>query len=137
MEMHLKHLRRVFEVMRANKLYANIDKRVFTAEEINDLGWFGRRSREGQVHSGMADPEVTEGPPVGLANYLHKYSAGYAELARPLSDLLKKDADWHQDACNSIKASLQFAPVLAQADKNYTPMVRFLSEGKDAKDNRL
>ncbi|POM63313.1 Pol protein [Phytophthora palmivora] len=31
---------------------------------------------------------------LGLANYLHKYSAGYAELARPLSDLLKKDADW-------------------------------------------
>ncbi|POM72436.1 RNA-directed DNA polymerase [Phytophthora palmivora] len=26
MEVHLKHLRRVFEVMRANKLYANIDK---------------------------------------------------------------------------------------------------------------
>ncbi|POM70675.1 RxLR effector candidate protein [Phytophthora palmivora] len=26
MEVHLKHLRRVFEVMRANKLYTNIDK---------------------------------------------------------------------------------------------------------------
>ncbi|POM62831.1 Pol protein [Phytophthora palmivora] len=52
---------------------------------------------------------------LGLANYLHKYSAGYAELARPLSDLLKKDADWvweqqHQDAFDSIKASLQQAP---------------------------
>ncbi|POM80452.1 Reverse transcriptase [Phytophthora palmivora] len=34
MEVHLKHLRRVFEVMRANKLYANIDKCVFAAEEI-------------------------------------------------------------------------------------------------------
>ncbi|OWZ09019.1 polyprotein [Phytophthora megakarya] len=27
----------------------------------------------------------------GLANYLHKYCAGYAGLARPLSDLLKKE----------------------------------------------
>ncbi|KAG3041924.1 hypothetical protein PC121_g23238 [Phytophthora cactorum] len=54
---------------------------------------------------------------LGLANYLHKYSAGYAGLARPLSDLLKKDSDWrwerqHQDAFESIKASLQQAPIL-------------------------
>ncbi|POM75159.1 LOW QUALITY PROTEIN: Pol protein, partial [Phytophthora palmivora] len=84
-----------------------------------------RRSREGQGHSGLADSEVTEGPRkwLGLANYLHKYSAGYAELARPLSDLLKKDADWvwerrHQDAFDNIKASLQQAPVLALPDEN-------------------
>ncbi|POM78841.1 Pol protein [Phytophthora palmivora] len=60
---------------------------------------------------------------LGLANYLHKYSAGYAELARPLSDLLKKGADWvweqqHQDAFDSIKASLQQAPVLVMPDEN-------------------
>ncbi|POM64718.1 Reverse transcriptase [Phytophthora palmivora] len=30
---------------------------------------------------------------LSLANYLHKYSAGYAELAQPLSDHLKTDAD--------------------------------------------
>ncbi|POM69087.1 LOW QUALITY PROTEIN: Pol protein [Phytophthora palmivora] len=70
MEVHLKHLRRVFEVMRANKLYANIDKCVFAAEEI------------------------------------------------------KKDADWvweqqHQDAFDTIKASLQQAPVLDLPDENY------------------
>ncbi|POM59264.1 LOW QUALITY PROTEIN: Retrovirus Polyprotein, partial [Phytophthora palmivora] len=128
MEVHLKHLRRVFEVMRANKLYANIDKCVFAAEEIKILGCFGRRtrrSREGQGHSGLPDPEVTEGPPevVGLANYPYKDSPGYAELARPLLDLIKKDADWvweqqHQDAFDSIKASLQQAPVLALPDEN-------------------
>ncbi|POM72550.1 Pol protein, partial [Phytophthora palmivora] len=60
---------------------------------------------------------------LGLANYLHKYSAGYAKLAQPLSDLLKKDAGWvweqqHQDAFDSIKASLQQAPVLALPDEN-------------------
>ncbi|POM71252.1 LOW QUALITY PROTEIN: Reverse transcriptase, partial [Phytophthora palmivora] len=125
MEVHLKHRCLVFEVMRANKLYANIDKCVFAAEEIKVLGCFGRRTRrprEGQGHSGLANPEVAEGP-LGLANYLHKYSAGYAELARPLSDLLKKDADWvwerqHQDAFDSIKVSLQQAPVLALPDTN-------------------
>ncbi|POM65022.1 Pol protein [Phytophthora palmivora] len=60
---------------------------------------------------------------LGLANYLHKYSAGHAELARPLSNLLKKDTDWvweqqHEEAFDSIKASLQQAPVLALPDEN-------------------
>ncbi|POM67964.1 Reverse transcriptase [Phytophthora palmivora] len=44
MEVHLKHLRRVFEVMRANKLYANIDKCVFAAEDINVLSCFVSRA---------------------------------------------------------------------------------------------
>ncbi|POM80604.1 DNA/RNA polymerase [Phytophthora palmivora] len=53
MEVHLKHLRRVFEVMRANKLYAKIDNCVFAAEEINVLGCFvsrvGVRADPGKV----------------------------------------------------------------------------------------
>ncbi|POM71829.1 RNA-directed DNA polymerase, partial [Phytophthora palmivora] len=43
MEVHLKHLRRVFEVTRANKFYANIDKCVFAAEEMKVLGCFVSR----------------------------------------------------------------------------------------------
>ncbi|POM69953.1 Pol protein [Phytophthora palmivora] len=46
-------LRRVFEVMRANKLYANIDKCVFAAEKIEVLGCFvsrvGVRTDPGKV----------------------------------------------------------------------------------------
>ncbi|POM61243.1 Pol protein, partial [Phytophthora palmivora] len=39
MEVHMKHLRRVFdEVMRANKIYTNIDKCVIAAEKIKVLG---------------------------------------------------------------------------------------------------
>ncbi|POM67943.1 LOW QUALITY PROTEIN: Pol protein, partial [Phytophthora palmivora] len=126
MEVHLMHLRRVFEVMRANKLYANIDKCVFVGEEIKVLGCFvsrvGVRADPGKVKAIAAWPTPRSQKDfrkwLGLANYLHKYSAGYAELARPFSDLLKKDADWvwerqHQDAFDSIKASLQQAPVLA------------------------
>ncbi|KAJ8561726.1 hypothetical protein ON010_g7954 [Phytophthora cinnamomi] len=48
--------------------------------------------------------------------------SGYAGLARPLSDLLKRDADWcwerhHQDTFDDIKASLQRAPVLSLPDE--------------------
>ncbi|GMF45525.1 unnamed protein product [Phytophthora fragariaefolia] len=52
----------------------------------------------------------------------HKYSAGYAGLAKPLSDLLKKDTDcWerqHQEAFDIIKASLLRAPILALPDES-------------------
>ncbi|KAG2970214.1 hypothetical protein PC120_g26606 [Phytophthora cactorum] len=40
MEVHLGHLRRVLEVMSANKLYANIDECVFASPEIKILGCF-------------------------------------------------------------------------------------------------
>ncbi|POM75291.1 Pol Polyprotein, partial [Phytophthora palmivora] len=121
-DVHLKHLL---------ILYTNIDKCVFAAEEIKVLGCFvsrvGVRADPGKVTAIAAWPTPRSQKDLrkwlGLANYLHKYSAGYAELARPLSDLLKKDADWvweqqHQDVFDSIKASLQHAPVLALPDKN-------------------
>ncbi|POM72419.1 Putative retroelement [Phytophthora palmivora] len=79
MEVHLKHLRRVFEVMRANKLYANIDKCVFAAEEIKVLGCFV--SKVG-VHADLGKVKAIAAWPIprsqkdlrkwlGLANYLH------------------------------------------------------------------
>ncbi|POM64467.1 LOW QUALITY PROTEIN: Pol protein [Phytophthora palmivora] len=131
MEAHRKDLRRVFEVMRANKHYAHIDKCLFAAEEIKVLGCFvsrvGVRDDSGKFKA-IADsstPRSQKDPRkwLGLANYLHKYSAGYAELARPLSDLLTNDADWvweqqHQDAFDSIKAGLQQGPVLVLPDEN-------------------
>ncbi|POM74626.1 Reverse transcriptase [Phytophthora palmivora] len=113
MAVHRKHLRRVYEVMRANKLYANTDKCVFAAEEVKILGCFvnrvGVRADPGKVKAIAAWPTLrSQKDPqkwLGLANYLHKYSTENAELARPLSDLLNKDADWH-------------APVLALPDEN-------------------
>ncbi|KAE9205141.1 hypothetical protein PF005_g13524 [Phytophthora fragariae] len=60
---------------------------------------------------------------LGLANYLHKYSANYAEMAPPLTNLLKKDAVWSwtseaQQAFEAIKSSLQRAPILALPDED-------------------
>ncbi|KAG3156513.1 hypothetical protein PC128_g21860 [Phytophthora cactorum] len=130
MEVNWRHLRRVLEVMRANKLYANIDKCAFASPEIKVLGCFvsnvGVRAGLEKVKAVAAWPTPRSQNDLrkwlGSANYLHKYSAGYAGLARPLSELLKKDSDWrwerqHQDAYDSIKASLQQAPVLALPDE--------------------
>jgi hypothetical protein len=126
---HVQHLEKVPQCMEKHKLYANLEKCIFGAEEIPVLGCFVGR------HGVRVDPAkvkaITEWPTpkcvkelrrwLGLANYLHRYSPNYAEAARPLSDLLKKDVPWvwkdtHQSAFEQVKRSLLEAPVLALPD---------------------
>ncbi|KAE9067788.1 hypothetical protein PF010_g27325 [Phytophthora fragariae] len=129
MENHIDHLRAVLECMRTNKLYANADKCIFGAEEIPFLVCFigkrGLRADPAKVKAIVDWPVPANQKDLrkwlGLANYLHKYSENYAELARPLSTLLKKDAEWcwdtgQQVAFEAIKESLLQAPILALPD---------------------
>ncbi|GMF47216.1 unnamed protein product [Phytophthora fragariaefolia] len=122
-------LRPVLECMRTNKLYANIDKCIFGAEEIPFLGCFigkrGLRADPAKVKATVEWPVPRNQRDLrkwlGLAKYLHKYSENYAEMTRPLSNLLKKDVEWrwnaeHQDAFKAIKDSLPHAPILALPD---------------------
>jgi hypothetical protein len=130
-EMHRIHIRKLLELMRKHKFYANLKKCVFAASEIPVLGCFV--SKNGV----RPDPEkiktIKEWPPpsnlkelrqfLGMATYLHKYSRGFAQRALPLSALLRKDAAWvwtaaEQQSFDSIKQSLIEAPVLAIADQN-------------------
>uniref|UniRef100_A0AAV1TJ53 Reverse transcriptase domain-containing protein n=1 Tax=Peronospora matthiolae TaxID=2874970 RepID=A0AAV1TJ53_9STRA len=128
-EVHLRHLKQVFQVMRENKLYANLKKCVFCAPEIPVLGCYvskeGVRADPEKVSSIFSWPTPRNQTELrqwlGLANYLHKYTKNYAELIQPLSTLLKKDAVWswkaeHHSAFNSVKKSLSEAPVLMLPD---------------------
>ncbi|KAG3101109.1 hypothetical protein PI125_g14545 [Phytophthora idaei] len=115
--------------MRTNKLHANLEKCVCGAEGIPFFGCFiGKRG----LRADPAKVEVIVEWPVpknqkdlrkwlGFANYLHKYSANYAEMARPLSNRLKKDAPWcweveHDETFQAVKKSLRRAPILALPD---------------------
>ncbi|GMG17705.1 unnamed protein product [Phytophthora fragariaefolia] len=91
-----------------------------TPEELNSFSVITVSQGNGPCRESSVRSSI---PWLGLANYLHKYSAGYAGLAKPLSDLLKKDADWrwerqHEEAFDSINASLQRAPILALPDES-------------------
>ena len=97
-ENHIDHLRAVLGCMRTNKLYANASKCIFGANEIPFLGCFigkrGLRADPAKIKA-IVDWPVPKNQKdlrkwLGLANYLHKYSANYADMARPLSNLLKK-----------------------------------------------
>jgi hypothetical protein len=127
--LHEEHLRQVLECLEEHKLYANLDKCIFGADEIPVLGCFVG------VDGVRADPEkikaISEWPSpqsvkdlrkwLGLANYLHRFTKNYADMARPLTQLLKNDVDWSwsaetEAAFQRIKSSLLEAPVLALPD---------------------
>ncbi|KAG2980819.1 hypothetical protein PC120_g24890 [Phytophthora cactorum] len=71
-EVHKEHLRKLLGLMRKHKLYANLKKCVF--------------GRARYPFSGVSSF-------LGLATYLCKYVENYAGKIRPLSQLLKKEAE--------------------------------------------
>ncbi|KAG6615942.1 reverse transcriptase [Phytophthora cinnamomi] len=130
-EMHRVHLRKLLELMRKHKLYANLKKCIFGASEIPVLGCLVGKNGV------RPDPEkvrvINEWPTpssvkelrqfLGLATYLCKYVEDYAGKIRPLSQLLKKEAVWNwtpdcQKAFDAVKRGLTEAPILAVADQD-------------------
>ncbi|KAG3077303.1 hypothetical protein PI125_g21308 [Phytophthora idaei] len=96
-ENHMEHLRAVLECMRRNTLYTNVDKCVFGAEKIPFFkGMRALRAVPAKVKAIVEWPIPQSRKDLrtwlGLANYLHKYSANYPERTKPLSGLLKEDA---------------------------------------------
>ncbi|POM70325.1 RNA-directed DNA polymerase, partial [Phytophthora palmivora] len=212
MDVHLKHLRRVVEVMRANKLYANIDKCVFAAEEIKVLCCFVSRvgkdadvweqqhhafnsiktslqhaakDEEGRervisfqsrqlkaakgllamkyalvkfsVHLLDTRPFViytdhaslrtaTNSPHLSQRmarwqsffaeyNFRVEYKPGKLDV---LADALSRRPDYELAHVSRVTTDLYDRIRLAyQGDENYTPLVQFLSDGKDAKSMSL
>ncbi|KAG3231089.1 hypothetical protein PI124_g23816 [Phytophthora idaei] len=98
---HKEHLRKLLGLMRKYKLYANLKKCIFGASEIPILGCLVGKNGV------RPDPEkvrvISEWPTLsnvkelrqflGLATYFCKYVENYAGKIRPLSQLLKKEAD--------------------------------------------
>ena len=131
LEVHRDHIRTVFQAMRDNKLYANLKKCIFAAPEIPVLGCFVGKNGV------RPDPEkvkaIDEWPVpksvkelrkfLGLANYLHKYTRNYAAVVQPLTQMLRKDVDWHwtpdcQSSFDNVKKGLREAPILMLPDYN-------------------
>jgi len=132
-EIHKGHLRALFAVMRKHKLYANLKKCIFAAPEIPVLGCIVGRNGT------RPDPEkvkaIVQWPVpknvkelrqfLGLANYLHKYTRNYADIVRPLTQLLRNDSPWiwtdeRNDSFICVKDSLQKAPILALPNHSKT-----------------
>jgi hypothetical protein len=130
MEEHAEHLRKVFQRLRENKLYAKLEKCEFGVTEVDFLGH--RITQEGLTMDdhkvkAILDWEPPKSVPalrsfLGLASYYRKFIKNFAKIAAPLTNLLKKftvTCDWDEacdEAFEALKGILVKVPVLKLPD---------------------
>jgi hypothetical protein len=117
LEEHAEHLRKVFQRLRENKLYAKLEKCEFGVTEVDFLGH--RITQEGlKMNDHKVKAIVDWEPPksvpalrsfLGLASYYRKFIKNFAKIAAPLTNLLKKPAvtyEW-EEACDEAFGTLK------------------------------
>ncbi|KAL0445949.1 UNVERIFIED_CONTAM: Transposon Ty3-I Gag-Pol polyprotein [Sesamum latifolium] len=125
-EEHEQHLRTVLQILREKQLYAKFSKCEFWMEEIAFLGHVV--SKEG-VQPDPAKVRAILGwePPknvsevrsfLGLAGYYRRFVKDFSVVAKPLTNLLKKNTpfNWNDRCAQSfeeLKRRLTSAPILA------------------------
>lgn len=129
LEEHWEHLRVALQRLKEAKLYGRLHKCEFLKDRIEYLGF--DISAEGVHTSPEKVKAVVEWPTpstvkdirsfLGLASYYRKFIRGFSELARPLTNLTKKDCVWRWDeeeelAFLKLKTALATAPVLQLPD---------------------
>lgn len=125
-EQHLRDIRTVLEKLRQHRLYAKLSKCEFLKEEILFLGHrisaAGLRMDPDKIKAIIEWPDLTCVPDVlsflGLVNYYHKYVEHLADIAIPLSDLLKSENPfvWGPDqitAFRDLKNAIASDPILS------------------------
>lgn len=92
---HLQHLKEVFELLRANKLYVKINKCDFANSQVEYLGHIF--SKEGVAADYRMIQAMKEWPTpstvkalrgfLGLAGYYKRFVKGYGIISKPLTQL--------------------------------------------------
>jgi len=130
LEEHEEDLRKVFQRLRENKLYAKLEKCEFGVTEVDFLGH--RITQEGLMMDDHKVKAILDWEPpklvpalrsfLGLASYYCKFIKNFAKIAAPLTNLLKKSVvtyDWDEacdEAFGTLKGILVKAPVLKLPD---------------------
>ena len=125
-EEHLEHLRKVFEILRENKLFAKLTKCRFAKSELEYLGHVV--GKDGiKVDPRKIETVTTWARPndvsqlrsfLGLSNYFRRFIQGYSTLVAPLTHLTRKDVKYIwteqcQESFEGVKYALTHAPVLS------------------------
>jgi len=126
---HVNHMRAVFDRLKRAKLTVKLSKCFFGCREIEYLGHRignGRLSpKEAKVLALLEMPRPANKKTlqsfIGSVNYYHRYVQNFAEIAAPLTHLLKKDVTfvWSAEAEKGYQLLLRILstpPVLVVAD---------------------
>jgi hypothetical protein len=126
---HAKHLRIVLQRLRDHKLYAKFCKCEFWLNSVKFLGH--TISKEGISVDPSKVQEVMDWKPpklvhqnrsfLGLAGYYRRFIPDFSRIAKPMTELLKKDVKfvWSEkcdQAFHTLRKHLTSAPVLTQPD---------------------
>jgi hypothetical protein len=126
-EEHVKHVRKVLQILKDNKLLAKMSKCECFTKEVEYLGHFlsadGIRVDPSKISVIAEWPALRTKTKVqsflGLANYYHKFINNFSKIALPLSalthDNVVEPVPWgqtEQTAFGEIKHALTHAPCL-------------------------
>ena len=128
-EEHVQHVALVFQWLAAEKWKIKLSKCKFAQRQVSYLGHvisgLGLATDPAKVQAIQDWPTPSSVRDLrgflGLAGYYRKFVRHFGVIAKPLTDLLKKDSlfVWtsiHESAFLTLKAALSSAPVLALPD---------------------
>jgi hypothetical protein len=128
-EEHVKHVRKVLQILLNNDLYCKFSKCEFHRDSVAFLGYVvssaGLSMNMQKVACILAwDPPKTRTALqsfLGFANYYRRFIAGYSKMVKPLTSLTKRDSvyKWTEEAqaaFENVKQSFTSAPLLRHAD---------------------
>jgi hypothetical protein len=129
---HERLVKKILKRLEEHDLFAKPEKCTFGVKEVEFLGMIV--SREGIKMDDFKVKAIREWPIpktvrgvrsfLGLANFYHKFIEGYAQVARPLNDLTKKNIPFtwkeaQQTVFDTLKNRFTTAPILAYSDNDW------------------
>lgn len=125
---HVHHVREVFSILRSQQLVVKLSKCEFGREKVSYLGHV--ISGEGVAMDPSKLKAMTEWPQptsvkklrgfLGLTGYYRKFIRRYGEIAKPLTNMLKKNQfNWTEEekgAFEKLKNAMTSGPVLVLPD---------------------
>ncbi|KAK1650209.1 hypothetical protein QYE76_068014 [Lolium multiflorum] len=128
-EEHEQHLEVVLDTLREHQLYAKFSKCEFWLKEVGFLGHILSAGGIAVDPAKIKTVEEWKAPTtqtevrafLGLAGYYRRFVEGFSSLARPMTQLLKKDrkfewTDKCEESFQQLKLRLTTAPILVMPD---------------------